>query len=200
MDAAAPLARVSDPQRIRALTHPLRLQLMDVLRDGPATATECAGVTGESVASCSFHLRMLGKYGWVQPDERRGREKPWRLTTRGHDIRPDDRDPASLRAVRATAALYLEHEAELAREWLDAATDEPAEWTQASTLCGLDFWATADEVAELSRTVQALADRFEARQDDPSLRPPGARPVRLFAVVHADIAKERRLQRGSGSR
>lgn len=198
MDADLP--RVSDPQRIRALTHPLRLQLMDVLRDGPATATECAAMTGESVASCSFHLRMLGKYGWVQPDDRRGREKPWRLTSRGHDIRPDDDDPDSLRAVRATAGLYLEHEAQGVREWLDAATREPAEWVQASTLCGLDFWATAEEAAALSRTVQALADRFEGRQHDPSQRPPGARPVRLFAALHADVAKERRLQHAPGAR
>jgi predicted ArsR family transcriptional regulator len=195
MDAEFP--RVSDPQRVRALSHPLRLELMEVLRDGPATATECAALTGESVASCSFHLRMLAKYGWVQPDDRRGREKPWRLTTRGHDIRPDDDDPDSLRAVRATAELYLEHEAERIREWLAAATQEPAAWTQASTLCGLDFWATADEVAELSRTVQSLADRFDARRADPSLRPDGSRPVRLFATVHADIAKERRLERGA---
>jgi predicted ArsR family transcriptional regulator len=195
MDADSP--RVSDPQRIRALSHPLRLELMEVLRDGPATCTECAALTGESVASCSFHLRMLAKYGWVQPDDRRGREKPWRLTTRGHDIRPDDDDPDSVRAVRATAELYLEHEAEQIRGWLAASTQEPSAWNQASTLCGLDFWATADEMAELSREVQSLADRFDARRADTSLRPSGARPVRLFAAVHADIGKERRLERRS---
>ena len=36
--------RITDPQRIRALTHPLRLELMEVLGDGPATATQCAMV------------------------------------------------------------------------------------------------------------------------------------------------------------
>ena len=193
MDADFP--RVSDPQRIRALSHPLRLELMEVLRDGPATCTECAALTGASVASCSFHLRMLAKYGWVRPADRRGREKPWRLTTLGHDIRPNDEDPDSVRAVRATAELYLEHEAEQVRAWLAAATQESADWNQASTLCGLDFWATADEMADLSREVQSLADRFDARRTDPSLRPAGARPVRLFAAVHADVGKEQRLER-----
>ena len=72
--------RITDPQRIRALTHPLRLELMDVLaEEGAATATRCAELTGESVASCSFHLRMLAKYGYIEPAERTGREKPWRL-------------------------------------------------------------------------------------------------------------------------
>ena len=59
---------------------PTRLELLDFLHEaGEATATECSRRLGESVASCSFHLRMLGKYGYIEPAERRGREKPWRV-------------------------------------------------------------------------------------------------------------------------
>jgi len=50
-------------------------------RDGAQTATQAAKATGESVASCSFHLRQMAKYGLVeQAGGGRGREKPWRAT------------------------------------------------------------------------------------------------------------------------
>ncbi|MFP3422024.1 winged helix-turn-helix domain-containing protein, partial [Bacillus sp. SIMBA_161] len=69
----------SRSEQIKALTHPLRLRLMDLLRSGrELTATEAAELTGESVASCSFHLRQLAKFGVVEQAERRGREKPWK--------------------------------------------------------------------------------------------------------------------------
>src|SRR5690606_31380155 len=87
-----PSRPISDPGRIRALAHPLRLELLDHLRDvGEATATECAAQVGESVASCSFHLRMLAKYGFLERAERRGKEKPWRVVGEGSSLqsRPD---------------------------------------------------------------------------------------------------------------
>lgn len=190
------LPRISDPVRIRALSHPLRLELMDILRDGPATATECAEATGESVASCSFHLRMLAKYGFIEADERRGREKPWRLTSPGRDIRPDD-EPESVRAASEMGQLFVEHSVERIRQWLAAITDESSEWIQASTISGALFWATAEELAEFSQIVQNLTAPFAGRDDDPSLRPEGARPISLFAAAHVDVVRERRMGEGS---
>lgn len=188
--------RISDPVRIRALTHPLRLELLDVLADGPATATECAVATGESVASCSFHLRTLAKYGFIEPDERRGREKPWRLTSPGRDVRPDDEVPESVRAVGELARLFVEHSVETIRYRLDRIAEEPSEWIQASTISGASFWATAEELAEFSKIVQNLTAPYIGRSDDPGLRPEGARPIRFFAAAHVDVARE---HRGRGS-
>src|SRR6478609_1084108 len=69
--------RITDPERIRALAHPVRIALLAHLSDvGEATATQCAEAVGESPANCSFHLRMLEKYGYIERAERRGREKP----------------------------------------------------------------------------------------------------------------------------
>lgn len=186
--------RISDPQRIRALTHPLRLELIQVLADGPATATQCAELTGESVASCSFHLRMLAKYGFIEAGERRGREKPWQLTSPGQDVRPDD-DPASLRAAEAMGRVFVEHEFDRIRRWIPRMVAEPQEWIQASGVMGSSFWATSDELAEVSQAILAISDRFEGRGDDPSLRPDGARPVRLFAVTGIDVDREDRMDR-----
>ncbi|MFE9968840.1 ArsR/SmtB family transcription factor [Streptomyces sp. NPDC005525] len=76
--------RVLDPEQdaaaLKALTHPLRIRLLGMLRqDGPATASELAVRTGESSASTSYHLRVLAKYAFVAEAEHRdGRERRWR--------------------------------------------------------------------------------------------------------------------------
>lgn len=183
--------RTSDPIRIRALSHPLRLELLDVLADGPATATECAKATGESVASCSFHLRSLAKYGYIEPDERRGREKPWKLAYTSRDIRPSE-EPESRRAVGEVARLFVDHSVEGIHHWLAEVTDETLEWINASTVYGSSFWATADELAELSQSIQSITAPYRGRNEDPARRPEGSRPITMFAAAHVDVGRERR--------
>jgi hypothetical protein len=53
MDPSKP-AVVTDPRKIRALAHPARIAILRRLAfEGPATATECASVTGLSPSACS---------------------------------------------------------------------------------------------------------------------------------------------------
>jgi DNA-binding transcriptional ArsR family regulator len=179
--------RISDPERVRALAHPLRLTLLDLLDDeGEATATRCAEATGESVASCSFHLRILAKYGYIEPGQRRGREKPWRPINRYRTARPNFDDPASVRAVGALAELVVLGEVERIRTWLAALPREPEPWPDGITVSRSAFWATAEEMNELRQAIESLTDRFSGRWDDPSQRPAGSRPARLFAVLNPD--------------
>jgi len=186
--------RVTDPERIRALAHPVRLALLDHLGDaGEATATECAEAIGESPASCSFHLRTLEKYGYIERAERRGREKPWRVVSAGLDLRPDPELPGSLRAVQEVAGLGLENEMLRAQRYFAQAGAIDDAWVQASTFTRSSFWATAEELAELSRDLQSITGRFAGRHADPSLRPPGARRARMFAVASPDIDHEPEL-------
>lgn len=179
----------SDPERIRALAHPLRLELLEHLRSvGEATATECAGRVGESVASCSFHLRMLAKYGFIERAPSRGREKPWRLVGEGFDARPDPEVPGSLPAVRELGTLSVTREADRVLRFLSQVDREPEEWLQALTVTFQSFWVTAEELAELAEQLQSLTRRFDERTTDPALRPAGARPSRLFATLNPDPA------------
>jgi DNA-binding transcriptional ArsR family regulator len=181
-----PPSSISDPQRIRALAHPVRIELLDLLGDEEATATRCAEVTGESVASCSFHLRTLAKYGFIERAEQCGKEKPWRLVERSRTITPDWDDPTSVRAVQEFAALDVEREAQRLLCWVREADQLPHEWTDATTMLSASVWATREELAELSRTISALGERFRGRREDPSLRPAGARKVRIFAATTVD--------------
>lgn len=184
--------RITDPERIRALAHPVRIALLDHLADvSEATATECAEALGESPASCSFHLRMLEKYGYIERAEQRGREKPWRVRVADFDMRPDPDVPGSLLAVQAVASLGLESEFLRAMDWFSRIDRESDEWVQATTFTRSSFWATAEELAELSRDVQNLTERFAGRHADPSKRPEGARFSRFFAVVNPESEAER---------
>lgn len=177
----------TDLSSIRALAHPLRLRILALLDDeGEVTATRCAESTGESVASCSFHLRMLAKYGYVEPAERRGKEKPWRSVGRGRQTRFDPDVPETLHAAGAVAGLMLEQETARVRAWLAGARADDPRWLLASTMTGASFYATREELDALAREVEALTDRFRGRWEDPSLRPEGARRARLFSVVNAD--------------
>ena len=182
---------ISEPERVRALAHPLRLALLDVLEEGgEATATRCAELTGESVASCSFHLRILAKYGFIEPGERRGREKPWRVISRQRTTRPDFDDPASVRAVGALAELTVLAETERIRAFLADLHRLPADLRDAVGVLKSAIWATPEELQQLSRDVLALVDRFAGRWEDPAQRPEGARLARMFAVLNPDLGRE----------
>jgi len=90
--------QISDPKAIRALAHPLRLDLLEILTaTGPATAAHCGRILGVSQANCSFHLRQLAKYGFVEDagPGRDQRERRWRVP----DGRPQVRVPAGGDAV-----------------------------------------------------------------------------------------------------
>src|SRR4029078_10155050 len=79
MSFATRSATLRDPRAMRALAHPARLAILERLStDGPATATECAEVTGQSPSACSYHLRALAKWGLVaESDGRDRRERRW---------------------------------------------------------------------------------------------------------------------------
>lgn len=185
---------IADPRRIRALAHPLRIELIDVLSDAPdgLTATECAARTGESVASCSFHLRTLARYGYVEPGDRRGREKPWRLVSRGHDFRAALTTPSGVAALEEMISYQTDYQFARLRDSIHALGADTAEWREASTLTSAGFWATAGELAEVQQALTAIWARFAKRNEQPLRRPDGARRINFFAAALVDYPREAR--------
>lgn len=86
----------------------------------------------------------------------------------------------------------LDAEWRRARDFYLQIDAEPDEWVQASTFTRSAFWATRDELAELSRDLQEITNRFAGRSADPSLRPPGARYARYVAVTNPEPGTEPR--------
>ncbi|WP_035768860.1 winged helix-turn-helix domain-containing protein [Arthrobacter castelli] len=176
---------ISDPVRIRALAHPLRLRLLDHLQEVvQATATQCAAALDESVASCSFHLRTLAKHGYVEPAPRAGRDKPWKLNSRRRKHTIDNTRPGSIEAVSALAALQVEEQMARIQDWLTAAPSQPAEDIDAAVISSGRFYATPDEVRQLREQILHLADGYVQRWTNPQLRPPGSKPTKVFAVLN----------------
>src|SRR5437764_1531324 len=84
---------------MRALAHPTRLALLDHLHAvDHATATECAAVVGDSPSSCSYHLRALARWRFVEEAEGgAGRERPWRATATRIEFGSDGLEATVLR-------------------------------------------------------------------------------------------------------
>src|SRR5271155_445912 len=84
-DPQAMLRELTDPKTLRALTHPVRLALLEALTlEGPLTATAAGELIGESPTTCSFHFRQLAKYGFVEEAVTGpGRLRPWKIANVG---------------------------------------------------------------------------------------------------------------------
>lgn len=177
---------MTGPERIRALAHPVRLAILELLDQlGEATATDCATELGQTVANCSFHLRTLGKYGFVEPAPRRGRERPWRLVPGGYDLRPDIEQNDALRASDQLALLTLERETARLHDYYTHAHTGSSRWRGAAAMITNTLWATPEELealaVEIAERVAALAERA------PEERPDGARRAQVFAVVNPQL-------------
>ena len=174
--------KITDPKALRALAHPLRWQLLEILgREGTATATQCAKETGESVANCSYHLNMLAKYHFVEQAEGgQGREKPWRAVNTSVQVTTEGMDTDGAIAAQAASGAFLDYELNQIKERHLTAHLEPPEWRRAVGVDNTHEFLTAEEVDELRDSVRDLMDKFRERRTNPELRPAGARSVTLF--------------------
>src|ERR1022692_3884909 len=128
-----------DALALRALAHPLRWKLIDLLgSERSATATRCAEVLGESVASCSYHLGILAKYGYIElvPGQA-GREKPWRLTSYRQELSGEGLGAEGELAAEAAIEVFLDHELTRTKDRLRRRSLEPAEWRGGRPKVGL---------------------------------------------------------------
>lgn len=169
--------RVTDPQAIRALAHPLRLDLIELLSAiGPATAATCARHLGTGQASCSFHLRQLAKYGYVEqaPETGDRRERPWRLTDTRQDI--GEQGPAADEMSR----VFVEREAVRILDSIASRADEPQRWRDATFLSGATLPVTAEELAAIRDGIEAVLEPYADRIGHEDRIPDTARFVRVF--------------------
>src|SRR5699024_4333591 len=73
--------RLTDARSMRALAHPLRIELFERLAiEGEATASELAPLVGSTPSDCSCHLRTLAEAGFIERVRgHTGRHRPWRV-------------------------------------------------------------------------------------------------------------------------
>jgi hypothetical protein len=182
---------ITDPKALRALAHPLRWKLIEIIgREGTATATRCAEETGESVANCSYHLNTLAKYDYVEQAEGgQGREKPWRLVSQSQSITDVGMDRETEVAARAAEGAFLDYALTQLRERHVTMQLEPKEWREALGINNSTDFLTPAEVREVTDAMTELMNKYRERRNDPSLRPEGARSVTFF--LSASVVPEK---------
>ena len=183
-----PVRKITDARTLRALAHPVRIALFEQLAFGGAmTATEIGEQIGESPTTCSFHLRQLAKYGFVEEaGGGTGRSRPWRLTSVGMSFGPSGDMEAEI-ASDAVVRMFRERQFERYQAWRSTKASYPLEWRQAATDSQYLFYLTAPELQQLSSEVHELLQRWvmlEGRFLDPSNRPAGSVPVEAMLLAH----------------
>ncbi|WP_327089697.1 winged helix-turn-helix domain-containing protein [Nonomuraea sp. NBC_01738] len=172
--------RITDPQVLKAVSHPLRVRLLGLLRaEGPATASQLGRVVGESSGSTSYHLRELAKYGFIEEDPSPdGRERRWRarhLYTSWDNAQmsatPEGRE--SLTIMRARQLEFLGR----ATEQFDPGAWDPAWVTAAGMTDLLGNLPPAGLKEFFDRTDALLAELEERYAGDPA-----AEQIHLFVA------------------
>ena len=175
--------RLTDPKMMRALAHPARIAIWSHIGlRGSVTATECAEVAGLSPSACSYHLRTLAKYGFIEEDRAsaaNGRERPWRARLLAFTL--EDR-PDSSAGERVASRLLVENlrasAEEIRAHYLDRESEYPADWRAASGETFSAAHVTPDELDELRTKLLAVMEAYIRL--DPAERSPGALPVRIM--------------------
>jgi DNA-binding transcriptional ArsR family regulator len=85
--------QVDRPEQLKALGHPLRLKVLQVLSDSdrPLTNRELAASLAVDPGHLHFHVRMLHRAGLIELIETGGREKPYRPIAKHFRVEPEIR-------------------------------------------------------------------------------------------------------------
>ena len=180
-----PLRRISDARTLRALTHPIRVALIEMLSiRGPMTATEAGERLGESPASCSFHLRQLARYGFVEEaGGGKGRARPWRMTQIGMTFSSVHADPETQVAAAALWRLIRGRQVARYETWRQSQASYPDAWREAGIDMENVLWVTPEELDALGRRLgDELITLYRDRLTDPAQRPEGSLPVELLVL------------------
>ena len=179
---------LDDPVAIRALAHPLRLDLMRfVARLGQATTADAARELGISHGLASHHLRQLAKYGFLeQVTGKDQRERPWRLVATSYNWSKAAETAEGSVAVDVLEQMTAERTIEAFLDWQQRRKDWPHAWRKDTGLGESAVYLTQAELAEVAAALDAVLMRYIDQRpiDDLASRPAGSVPVTftLFAV------------------
>lgn len=175
-----------DTSQLKALTHPLRLRLLGLLRlHGPATATGLAQQVGESSGSTSYHLRQLARHGFVEEASDLGtrRERWWRATSQFTSTSETAADDDERRAKDAWRQVVVSRLSGLLQASVEEQDTLPEEWRAVASSSDGIVHATPEQAAEIRRRLQALV--WEVLEEHPRPPEPGPEGTRLVTLqVH----------------
>src|SRR5471030_1115319 len=141
-DPRSTLRELSDPKTLRALTHPLRLALLEELAlEGPLTATQAGELIGESPTTCSFHFRQLAKYGFVEEaGAGPGRQRPWKIAHTGMRFSDVTDDPEMSIAAKGLERMVFDRAMSRFANYHDSKSGYSKEWQESAQNAQTILW------------------------------------------------------------
>jgi DNA-binding transcriptional ArsR family regulator len=166
-----PTFSVRDAETLQALAHPIRVQVLESLRE-PASAAEVARRIGLPRQKVNYHLKELERAGLVQQIEQRRAgnfiESVYRAVARTFLVSPEVAwaDPRRMEALHSqhsleTLVLLGERLQQDAASLLDRAAFDGEQIASASVTADARFSSEVDRAAFLQEYVQMLADLLD---------------------------------------
>ena len=176
---------VQDPLAMRALAHPLRLQLHAlVAREGSLTAADAARQLNISHGLASHHLRQLAKYGFIEPAEAvDNKQHPWRVTATNLALLPAEPE------ARASVDVLHRYAAEKATQqliaWQDRRDQEDPAWSELAGVRDSILYLTPDELSQVMAAWTEIVGPLAAERPvgHADKRPNDAVPVNLTLIT-----------------
>ncbi|MEU4235073.1 winged helix-turn-helix domain-containing protein [Nonomuraea sp. NPDC026600] len=167
---AEPDLVLRSPAQFKALGHPLRHRLVNLLRQRPATLSELMTALGSTKGTVGYHVRILRDAGFVRlagtRQVRGGTEQHFELISKGFRLDEERGDGAKFLVDAALA------------EMLPARPDDPGHTVLRH------LWLTSDEARALAERLDTLVhDRQHAA--GPKTEPYGL----LLSLYRADIPR-----------
>jgi hypothetical protein len=180
-----PSREITDPKAMRALAHPVRLAILDAMRnEGALTATRAAELLNQTPGNMSWHLQTLAKYGFiVEAEGAKGRSRPWKIAPGTNRFSPSEGVPGSLDAIEHLVITVLARSFEQLQEWWRQHKDFGDAWFNASFVKEDTSFLTSAELAGISEHLAQLLSRYDERSD-PAQRPAEALPVHMVTFAH----------------
>ncbi|MEV5084953.1 helix-turn-helix domain-containing protein [Streptomyces sp. NPDC093064] len=172
---------MSDVKTMRALAHPTRLHLLELLRErGRLTASQCAEQLGLSPKVCSYHLNQLAENGLIEEaDTGRTdrRVRPWKLTYNRVEASLEPTSTAVDEARDQTIRLLLSRHHDQALAFVAELGGLPDEWQRACTITSRRVRMTSDELRAWAEQMEYVTREHVARAERRALEEcPPARP------------------------
>lgn len=184
-----------DLDSLKALAHPLRVQIFDTLSTyGPHTASGLAERLGESSGATSYHLRQLEKHGFVREVEGKGtgRERWWERTPGAINIGSDEAlaTPAGKSAAGVIWRQFRVTQTQLLTDFVERAEELGPNWREVAAISTTNSRMTSAQLAIFVREVNKLIDRYVMPYKYQTA--PGSRPVHIdfnaFPVMDGDVS------------
>jgi DNA-binding transcriptional ArsR family regulator len=188
MRRTQPRRVIGDAKRWKALTHPLRGEILRHLDEhGVANSTTIAEALGQNTGTTSYHLRVLADAGAIEevPERAHGRERWWRTVPTDHrEPDYDTLEPHDRRALDEWRALQIPGEVELFNRFLHEYR-EHGKWAKASRA---SLYFTLDDLESFLEEYLELLNKYGYTRDQ---APSDARSMQLRMFYLPEESAER---------